>query len=244
MTGIGDNNPPDMATTAGEVTKYLSGWMAEHPTIETEEQARAGKIWADRAYLCLKDMDDERIGRVKPLNEKVKEINLSYRGPCDLLSGVMHELKSRIDRFLRVEENKRNAIAEEAAKVAQEAEQAARAAEQREREASADADTGVLGVDIADIQRETNEAYARADKAMRQATFADRETKVKVGGGFRRAVSLRNFEAIHIADAMEVLNAVGFTEGIKTELLKAARAYKRLKGEYPPGITVTIERGI
>lgn len=244
MNEIGHNVPPDMAVAAQEAARNLSDWMSEHPVITTEEEAREAKLWADRAYLCVKDLEDERVTKVAPLNIQVKAINEHYKAPRLLLEGVLDELKSRIDRYLFAEESKRLAIAAEAKSLADKAAKAALLAEQRERQAHTEADSGVLGVDVAAEHAKVNQAYKDLDRAIRQAEFAGKETKVKVGGGFRRASSLRNTEVIYVSNAGQVLDEVGVTEGITAELLKAARAYKRLHGHYPNGITVTIERGI
>jgi hypothetical protein len=244
MSEIGHNQPPSMAITAGEVAKNLSDWMAENPTIETEEIARTAKTWVDRAFLCLKDLDDERIGQVRPLNEQVKTINASYRGPCDLLSGVMHELKSRLDKFILAEEAKRRALAAEAARLAQLAEAAARAAELAEQDALAEADSGVLGVDTAGAIDGANQAFSDYERAVRQAQLAKREEKVKIGGGFRRATAARDTEVLTIEDAPTLLMVLGVTEDIEAAFLKSARAYKRYHGKYPKGIIVTTIRGI
>lgn len=241
---VGHNQPPSMVDYVREAVHGLSEWLSEHPVITTEEEAREGKVWIDRSALGIQDLEAERTNLVRPLNDQVKAVNTRYRGPRELLEKVADELKSRIDRYILGEEAKRRAVAAEAARIAQLAEDAARAAELKEQEAYIEADAGVLGLDIAAVTANADSAFAEHQKAQRQAALAEKETHVKVGGGFRRAASLRETEVIHIADAMKVLSAVGFTEGIKTELLKAARAYKRLKGEYPPGITTTVTRGI
>lgn len=243
MNELHHNQPPDMAATAGEVVRGLSDWMAENPMIETEDQARQAKEWNDRAYLCVKDMEDERTEKVRPLNEQVKKINSHYKAPRELLETVTSELKTRLHLFILREEAKRIAAAEEARRVARQMEEDARAMERREREAYADVDAGILGVDVADATANANQAFAGFEKAQRQAQLAERETKVKIGGGFRRSLSLRETEVIYIENPLLVVAQTGWTDGIKTELLKAARAYKKLHGKYPDGITVTLERG-
>jgi hypothetical protein len=142
------------------------------------------------------------------------------------------------------EEAKRRAVAAEAARLAQLAEAAARAAELAEQEAIANAASGELGVDTAGAIDGANQAFADYERAARQAQLAKREEKVKIGGGFRRATTLRNTEVIHILDHAAVLAAVGPTIDIDLALRKAVRAYKQLHGKWPQGITVTIERGI
>lgn len=243
MTEIG-HNQPDMTETARRVTTDLSSWLSETPTITSEEQAREGKLWADRAYLCVQDLEDERREKIRPHRKIVEEIHEYYKRPRELLQGVLDELKSRMSRFFLAEEAKRKTAAEEAQRIARQAEEAARDAERREREGSTDADAGVLGVDIATLQAETDQAFAEAEKAARQAVLAEKESHVKIGGGFQRASSLRSTEVPCIVDALQVIEEVGITQDIEVALIKAARAFKRLHGRYPKGVTVTIERGI
>jgi hypothetical protein len=242
MSEIGHNNPPGMVDTVGETVRGLSDWLSEHPVI-TEESAREAKTWIDRSVLGLQDLDAERTGLVRPLNDQVKAINGRYRAPRELLEAVTDELRSRLDKFILAEEAKRRAVAAEAARLAQLAEAAARAAELAEQEALAEADSGVLGVDTAGAIDGANKAFADYERAARQAQLAKREEKVKVGGGFRRATSARDTEILTIEDAPTLLIVVGVTEDIEAAFLKAARAYKRLHGKWPRGITVTIERG-
>lgn len=244
MNQLGDNNPPDMTITAGEVTKDLSRWMSEIPIIETEDQAREAKLWADRAFLCVQDLEDERREKIRPHRKIVEEIHEYYKRPRELLQGVLNELKSRMDEFLRAEEAKRKAAAEEARRIAASAEQAARVAERQESGARSDASSGVLGIDIAVAQEERRRTSAEAERAARQAALAEKESHVKIGGGFRRASSLRSTEVPCIVDALQVIEEVGITQDIEVALIKAARAFKRLHGRFPRGITVTIERGI
>lgn len=243
MNEIGHNQPPSMVDTAGETTRGLSDWLAEHPSI-TEESAREAKTWIDRSVLGLQDLDAERTGLVRPLNDQVKEINGRYRAPRELLEAVTNELRSRLDKFILAEEAKRRALAAEAARLAQLAEAAARAAELAEQDALAEADSGVLGVDTAGAIDGANQAFSDYERAVRQAQLAKREEKVKIGGGFRRATAARDTEVLTIEDAPTLLMVLGVTEDIEAAFLKSARAYKRYHGKYPKGIIVTTIRGI
>lgn len=242
---IGHNQPPDMAETAGEVAKSLSGWMAENPAIQTEDQAREAKVFIDRGSLCIKDLEAERSGKVRPLNEQVKAINDVYRPPRELLERITDELKSRMDRYLLVEEEKRIAAAKEAERIAKEAEAAARQAEQEEQKAYLEANDGVLGLDLADVTANADQAFAEYQRAERQAAIAERETKVKIGGGFSRALSLRKREVVIVDDPIAAIKSIGLENEIITEAIRsAARAYKKLMGKYPEGIRVEVERKI
>lgn len=242
MSEPGHNNPPDMTATAGETAKDLSGWMADNPVIETEEQAREAKVFVDRGILCVKDLEDERKGKTAPLNEQVKTINDYYRAPRELIQGVVDELKSRCDSFLLREEAKRQAIAAEAARVAEEAERNAREAERLEREAIDDANAGVVGLDIADVTTRANDAFAGFEKAARAAALAERETKVKIGGGFTRALGLRSREILYVYNAETAVAVLGATTDITEAILRSARAYRKIHNELPMGVSADIER--
>lgn len=244
MNEPGHNNPPDMTATAGETTTDLSGWMAETPVIETEDQAREAKVFLDRGNLCVKDLEDERDGKVRPLNEQVKTINTYYRGPRERLERVIDELTSRMRSFLLGEERKRIAAAQEAARIAEQAEQAARDAENREREVIAEANSGVIGHDIATVTADADQAFAGYKKASHQAALAEREAKVRIGGGFTRSHSLRNKEIIIIDDHVAAITEIGLGNEIVDEaIMRAARAFKKVFGHYPAGIRSGIERG-
>ena len=239
---IGHNKPPDMTETAIETMRSLSDWMEENPVIENEVKAREAKVFIDRGKLCIKDLEDERTGLVRPLNEQVAEINGHYKGPRQNLEKVLEEITYRISQFLRAEEARRIAIAEEARRVAAEAEERARAAEKAEQQALDDARSGELGVKVAARTEEADEAFKQFQLAERQAALADRESKVKIGGGFARAVSLRTETTLTVTDAAKAIKAIGVNEDINAAIIKAARAYKKLHDKYPPGIEVQTER--
>lgn len=242
--GIGDNSAPDMTETAAQTMRDLSAFMAEMPVIETHEQALAAKPYVDRGALCLKDLEAERDTHVRPLNEQVKKINLYYRGPREMLERVLNELQKRVNTFLKAETERREAAAEEARKKAEEAERVARDAEAAEQQGLADAALGELGVDIAQATQDADQAFADYEKASRVAAIAEKDSHVRLGGGFSRAIGLRTKEILIVSDAMKALAAIGVTDKISEAILAGARAYKKLHGRYPAGITVREERGI
>lgn len=245
MTEAGHNNPPDMTITAGETMSDLSGWMAENPIIDTEEQARAAKVFIDRGKLCIQDLEAERSGKVKPLNDQVGEINNHYRGPRESLRQVLHELEQRMADFIAAEERKRRREADEAQRKADEARRAAEDAERLEREKLQDAAQGELGIDVAAAISTTDAAFAAAEKAQRQALIAERDARVRIGGGFTRALSLRNRETVIVDDPVKAMQAIGLgNEIIDEAIVRAARAYKKVFGKWPEGIRIEVERGI
>lgn len=235
------NNPPDMTVTLSEVVASLSDWMADHPIISTENEARDAKVLIDRAKLGLKDLDDERDRKVRPLNNQVAEINAHYRPARTLTEKVLNEALRRVTDFIAREEAKRIRIAEEARKAAEAAEKAAREAEQRERDALADAKDGAV-VHVADASAEADAAFAEYQRAERQAALADRDAKVKIGGGFTRSLSLKNKETLVVRDAISAIKAIGSTPDIEAAIIKCARSFRSLHGELPNGVESIMER--
>ena len=240
---IGGNNPPDQTVTAAETMRDISDWMAEHPVIE-EAHAREAKLFIDRGKLAIQDLEAERDSKVRPLNEQVKEINAYYKAPKVQLETVIRELASRIDSFIRAEEQKRIEAAREAARIAEEAEHRAREAERLEQDAMRSANTGELGVDVASAVVEADDAFRAYQKAERQAAIAEKETKAKIGGGFGRAISLRTKETLLVTDAIDAIHAIGVTESITEAILTSARAYRKLHGKLPAGVISETERKV
>ncbi len=233
---IGHNHPPSMIETAAETMNDLSAWMAEHPVVQTEEDAREAKVYLDRGKLCVRDMEDERDGKVRPLNEQVREINAYYKGPRTQLENVLQALQNRLTDFIREETRKREEAAEEAARLAEEAEQRAREAERIEQEAIESAKAGELGVDIAAHTVGADEAFRDYEKASRAAQIAEKDSHVKIGGGFSRAISLRQKETILVVNPIVALNEIGMTDDIRDAIIKSARAFRKLRGRLPGGV--------
>lgn len=238
------HNSPGMAIVAEETASALSDWMKEHPVILTEEDARHAKLLYDRGSLCTQDLEQERKGKTKPLEDQVEAINLSYAPSKSLLKRVVQELGSRIKVFLDAEENRRRAIAEEAAMAAAEAEEEAREAERKEHEGISGASVGELDVDVAALTKAADETFERAKKLARQAAVAERETAVKIGGGFRRALSLRKTEEFSVTNACDAIADLGMNADIEAAIIKASKAYRKLTGMLPRGVGSKIERKV
>lgn len=242
MGDIGHNNPPEMIELAKQVTKDLSAWFAEHPTVSSEAEAREVKLQIDRAKLCLKDLEDERDGLVRPLNERVNAINANHRTIRRPLGALLDSMLSALDRFLKAEEDERIRVAMEARRRAQEAEERAREAERIEREKLENAALGEVGIDIAEVTEEADEAFEEYAKAEREAIRAQEATRVKVGGGLGRAIGIRETEVLEVIDASAAITDMGLADGIKVAILTAARSYRRLHNRLPNGIEATIKR--
>jgi phage-related tail protein len=242
--GVGHNNPPSAIEVIRGTAQALNIWMMENPAILSEDAAREAKVLIDRGRLGLKDMEAERDGQVRPLNEQVAAINETYRQPRNLLGGILAEIERRLSDFLRAEEAKRRALAEAARLAAEEAESAALEAERLEQERLDDARSGELGVDLVAATEAADQKFEEYQKAQRAAALAEKEAHVKIGGGFGRAIGLRSKEVLVVTDAMLALKHVGVTEAIEKALLSAARSYKKLHSKLPPGIECRIEEAV
>lgn len=240
----GHNNPPGMIETIEGVTKDLNDWLKDHPVIDDIEKAKEAKVLIDRTKLGLKDFDDERDARVRPLNEQVKAIRDEYREPEALVKRVLAVVQTRLGDFLRAEELRKIAEAEEAQRRLEEAERAAREAERIEQERLKDAEAGELDIDVSELTRQADSAFADFKLAQRQAAIAERETKVKVTGGFSRAIGLKTKETLIVVDIRKAIDTLGATDDINEAVIKAARAYRKLKGVLPPGVASDTEKGV
>ncbi len=234
---------------AESIMQMLSDWMKDHPVIQTEDDARAAKPLIDRAKAAMDELETERDGKVRPLNDKVAEINAEYKAVHNTdpkkpgtFNKVFNELKTRVADFLRREEQKRLAAAAEARRLQEEAERQAREAVTREREALDNATAGELDVDVAAVTKEADAAFETFERQSRFADRAERDTKVKIGGGFDSAVSLRTAETLHLDDPLKALVVIGVTDKIRDALLSAARDYRKLNGKLPDGVSSTKER--
>lgn len=235
--GIG-HNQGSMIQSASDVVEQINQWLMDNPVVETEVQARVAKVQIDRAKLCLKDLKDERDIKLKPLTEQVSSIRMDYQGPTRLLDTTLSAVESRLTDFLRAERQRREEEARKAFEAAEEAKFKALEAERLEREAQENAAAGELGVDIVDVTKAADDAFEEAVAAERMAIRAQRDTHVKVGGGFSRAIGLRNKETLIVEDHVAALAQIGLTEGIKEAILTGARAYRKLHGHLPQGISV------
>ena len=247
--GIGHNNGPDLIDFSRETMATLSEWMAEHPAVENEDDAREAKKLLDRAKSCAGDIEAERDKLVRPLNEQIDEINARYKAVHNkdskrpgTLDKVVNELKARLADFIRAEEARRYAEAEAARRAAEEAERLAREAEAREREAIENAKAGELGVDVTQVVVEADSRFADFKKADREAARAERSADVRIGGGWGRAASLRTKETLILDDPIQAIRAIGVNEGIRDAILTAARAYRKIHNKLPNGVSAVTER--
>lgn len=239
-----DNNPPEVLDLSREVIQSISDWMGENPSVSDEATARSAKMQVDRAKALIKDLEAERDGKVRPLNEKVASINADYRKPRRLVGDLLDEMLARIQDYVRKEEHRRAKIAEEAARKAREAEEAALEAERLEKERLDDAAKGEVGVDVAAVIEKADDAFEDYQRAEREAIMAQRDAKVKIGGGFARALSMREKEILDVVDAIAALTDMGATENIKQAILTSARAFRKIHNRLPNGISSIMEKSL
>ena len=250
--GIGGNNPPaGSIEIANETFADVSKWLGNNPVVETEDKAFEAAALVKRAEGSLREIEAERDGKVRPLNERVASINADYKSKHNTdkknpgtLDKVFNELRRRLAVFMKAEEDRKAAIAEAARLAALRAEEEAREADRREKEALENASLGEIGVDVAAVTIEADQAFKTFEKAERIATRAERDTTARFSGGYGRALSLRNKETLIVTDAAAALAAVGITEGINDAILTAARAYRKLHGKLPDGVKADTGRDL
>jgi len=241
MSEVGHNLPPSMTTTAGEIMRDLSGWLSEHPVIQDETEAKEAKIFIDRARLGLKDLEDERVNLVKPLNQQLEQINEHYRQPRDTLRKVLDELERRVTGFLTAEEARHRQDIAEAKRVAEAAEVAAREAERQELAVFEQAKAGELGLDVAAVTLEANAKFETWKKAKRAEIREERE-KVTLPKGLTRPKRMRDYETLVVTDVVAAVQVMKDSDRIIEAVRKSAPSYQKVYGHYPPGIEVKIER--
>lgn len=248
LARIGSNNPPSPIDYAQSVIDEINAWLADHPTIETEDDARAAKPFLDRAKASLEEVEADRDGKVRPLNEQVAAINAKYKALHNtdakkpgLFDKIVGELKSRVAAFMIREEQRRIREAEIARLAQEEAERLAREAESKEAEALANAKAGEV-VDVAEVTQAADAAFEEFERQSRFAARAERDTKVKIGGGFGKTASLRDAETLHLDSYSLALKAIGPNDKVRDAILSAARDYRKLQGELPAGVRATYER--
>jgi hypothetical protein len=241
--GIGHNQPPETIEAAQDTMRSLSDWMAEHPIIEIEDDAREAKKLLDRAKGCAGEIENDRDRQVRPLNDQIANINGKYKAVHNAdpkkpgtLDRIVTELKARLAIFIRAEEVKRQAEADRLRLAAEAAARIAREAEAKEREAIQNAQAGELGVDVTQVVIEADSRFADFQKADREAARAERNEHVKIGGGWGNAVSLRTKETLVLVSYGKAITAIGPNDKIRDAILSAAREYRKERGALPEGV--------
>jgi hypothetical protein len=232
----------DFATTAmGLMDQFLN----DNPVINDGATAEAAKVQIKTAQGCLSGMEDERDEKVRPLNDRVKAINATYSVVRAPFEKVLTEVRRRLTAYGRALEVERERIAEIARQKAQALVDAAREAQRLEQEAIDNARQGEFDAGVAARIVEADAAAAEARKAIRQANVADRDTTVRIGGGGggARAMGMRTNETLTLDDAIAAIKAMGaVSEKTRESILTDARAYRKLNGSLPAGVSSVKER--
>lgn len=237
--------PPTPATpidTARGVYRNLDAFLQANPVILTDDEAKKAANHIEQARRTIAEMEDARKAQTKPLNDEVDAINEKYRQPREFIKKVMDEVKRRLTAFATAAEEKRQHEAEQKRLAAEEAERIARQAEEIERELKAEADAGVCDVNVAGAIAQADKAFDAFKRADREAARADKQTTVRLAGGFGRAVSMRKTETLNLDDAGSAILAMGVTDTIRDAILSSARAYRKLNGKLPAGVSAVTER--
>ena len=240
--GTGHNKPPGPIDQARAAYKSLSDFLLAHPVIETAADAKDSKLYLDRSKATLADLEAARDAKAAPLYDAWKAARAEFQPALDGLSKLLKELNARLTVFVLAEEKRRQAEAAEKVRIAQELEAKAREAERIEREAKENAAVGDLEADVGTAIQEADAAYDEFQRAARQAVFAEKDSHVKIAGGFSRSVGLRTSKIPVVEDAAKALAAMGLTDSIRAALITSARAYKKLNGSWPAGIGEIEER--
>lgn len=245
---ISSNNPPSPIDYAQSVVDDINVFLSDHPTIQTENDARAAKPHLDRAKAAFEEVESERDGLVRPLNEEVSGINAKYKGVHNTdpkkpgaFDRIVIELKARVAVFMIKEEQRLQRQAEIARIAQEEAERVARGAEAKEAEALENAKLGEI-IDVAAVTKEADQAFEEFERQSRFAARAEKDTKVKIGGGFGRTAALRDVETLHVENFNRAIKTIGPDERIREAIISAAREYRKVHGHLPDGVTATTER--
>lgn len=254
---MGGNHPPSALELVKPLfSTELSQFLKDYPVIASEDEARKAKLLLDRTALDLKRVDDERKTKVDPLNAEVKAINDKYhewhntdaRRP-GRWNRLVDTLRTRLSDWAWAEERKRQEAAEAARKAAEEAERIAREAEAREKEAAETAAAGVCDVNIAQATEEADTAFSQFRRTVRIAERAERDTKVRIGGGLGKVSTLRNRETLTVTNWKAAIEDICGDESeppssIVDAILTCARAYRKVTGRLPSGILSKTERAL
>lgn len=242
---MGDNQPPSPIDHARDAYRDLSQFLADTPVIQDQETARKAKLQLDRIKATAGDLEMARKAETEPRYAAWQQAIAKYKPAKEGLEKLTAQLEARIKRFLDEEENKRRA---EAARVRLAAEEAARKADEAARaeaEARENASLGEIGVDVGGAAAALAEAATDAARLERRATVAERDAdNVRLSGGFGRSISVRVTMKPVIQDHKAAIEVLGLTDDIAAAILKGARAYKKLKGEWPKGIGEIEDRSL
>lgn len=234
---MGNNNPPSKIDDARAAYKSLSEFLARVPAITDESTVAEAKLLDDRAQSTLKELEADRKKLADPLYAEWTAINARYKPARESLEKLAKELLARMMAYAKAEKAKREAEAAAAAKAAAEAERIAKEAEAAEREAIDNAKQGEF-TDVGAATEKADQAFAEFETASRFAKRAEKDTTVRIGGGFGRARTLKTAKVLVVTDAAKAIEAIGLTDKIKEAILSGARDYRKTHdGALPAGVS-------
>lgn len=251
IASVGHNGPPEPTPLerAGDAWEALAKFLDETPVITEGAHLVEAKRLVEHVRAACAEIEDERVKLVDPLNIQVSEINRKYKAVHNTdkkkpgtLDKALTELTARLTVYGQNEEKKRAFEAEVARVFAEKAEREAREAEEAERQAKHDAVVGVVDTGVAEAIKTADEKYAEFEAASRFAARAEKQTTFRIGNGSGKALPMRTVETLHLDSYGRALKAIGPNETIKEAILTAARAYRKLHGVLPDGVSATEER--
>ena len=72
-----------------------------------------------------------------------------------------------------------------------------------------------MGLDLAVVTEQADTAFEEYERAQRAAIRAQADTRVKIAGGFSRAITLKEKEILDVENVNEALIELGLTANIK-----------------------------
>lgn len=248
---IGGNNPPEPSVIdrAGDAMSALAKFLNDVPVITDGPHLVEAKRLVEHARGAMAELETERDGLVRPLNEEVTAINAKYHALHNenskkpgTLDKTLAELRSRLTAYGQAEEAERARVAEAARLAAEQAEAAAREAERLEQQSKMDAAVGVIDTGVADTIANADRKFAEFEEASRFAQRAERNTSFRIGDGRGKALGMRTEKTLVLESYAKAITAIGKNEKIETAILSAARDYRKEHGKLPDGVTEVTER--
>ncbi len=240
----GHNQPPSQIELTERWISELSRFLSEVPVIQSHEDAKRAADLLKRGQIAAKELDDERDGNVRPLNERVKAINAAYKRASLPLDRLLVLLKSRLTDRARAEEARRQADVAAKLQAAQEAEIAALKAAEDERDAIENAALGEVGGAVVQAITDTAVAQEDAARAARAVAIAERDVPERIATGYGRAVAMRTVETLVIDNHISAVISMWPNDKIGDAIRSAARDYRKAHGRLPKGISIILERKI
>ena len=234
---------PAVQSAIGQA-QLLKAFIADNPVILTAAEAQQAAAWIESTRKTLAAMEDERKPKVGPLNAALKSINERYRLIREPLDAMLAVVCKRWNSWDAEERKRREAIAAEARRAAEEAATRAQALIDQADDAVAAADVGACE-DVGSAVVDAQQAVRNADKLDRAAARAVKATSVRVAstlGG--KAMASRRKRVIVIDDACAAVKAIGLTEKITLAIRQSAEAFEEVHGELPAGTRETFIRSI